>query len=624
MTNAWQEHLQTYRSKHPGMSYKDCMKEAAKTYKKKSGSGLKLAGEGLKLAGGRKSVSRKALSQSADFQKNIVEDSAKIVHKFTENAPKGSVFGKMHTAIGKMFGSGKGSILTGPDSGTMHTGGMYGSGLGLAGGAAGGASTGELFNKALGVLKKLPVKAFAKKGANLAAKQVKKLAEEAYKDPEKAISVASKGVELAKAIKKKGVKKSGKEVKQLKELAEGKPIAKTPTTSTTPESGAIASQVAQDLLEESGASEYSGASGKKRKRKTGRGIHGGALRLAGGALKLAGGRSVKGVKETYDMYDLDELEEMTQEGGFIFTLSALIAGAVAVGKAAAVGAVAAGAGLAVEAIADSASGPATEQVIVEYVDKDGNPVDLEGAGLGLAGGMAGGKLSKEDFSKAIKVAQTEAKKVFNEAKRAIEKLPVKKVKDQMTASALKAGEAIVKKVKQGKIRAKEAVIQFAKKHLEKPLEKALDTIKTGSGFDGEHQGSMVGSGWGAAARGLFRAGAKAVARNAGRIMKRVVRKLPRVSKAVLKSSLKRAGKSIAKGSVKALKGVAYMAPSMLMPTGAPMDAGMPAVPTMDETGVYITPSGGIDYAAYGLTQQDLAGMTGQDYIDLDSRIRSGV
>lgn len=40
--NPWLAHVKAYRSKHPNKSYKDCLKEAKKTYKK--GSGLRTAG----------------------------------------------------------------------------------------------------------------------------------------------------------------------------------------------------------------------------------------------------------------------------------------------------------------------------------------------------------------------------------------------------------------------------------------------------------------------------------------------------------------------------------------------------------------------------------------------------
>lgn len=32
--SAWHSHLKAYREAHPGKSMKECMKEAAKTYKK--------------------------------------------------------------------------------------------------------------------------------------------------------------------------------------------------------------------------------------------------------------------------------------------------------------------------------------------------------------------------------------------------------------------------------------------------------------------------------------------------------------------------------------------------------------------------------------------------------------
>lgn len=40
--NPWLAHVKAYRSKHPNKSYKECLKEAKKTYKK--GSGLRTAG----------------------------------------------------------------------------------------------------------------------------------------------------------------------------------------------------------------------------------------------------------------------------------------------------------------------------------------------------------------------------------------------------------------------------------------------------------------------------------------------------------------------------------------------------------------------------------------------------
>ena len=42
MGNPWLAHVKAYRAKHPNKSYKECLKEAKKTYKK--GSGLRTAG----------------------------------------------------------------------------------------------------------------------------------------------------------------------------------------------------------------------------------------------------------------------------------------------------------------------------------------------------------------------------------------------------------------------------------------------------------------------------------------------------------------------------------------------------------------------------------------------------
>ena len=41
-SNPWLAHVKAYRAKHPNKSYKECLKEAKKTYKK--GSGLRTAG----------------------------------------------------------------------------------------------------------------------------------------------------------------------------------------------------------------------------------------------------------------------------------------------------------------------------------------------------------------------------------------------------------------------------------------------------------------------------------------------------------------------------------------------------------------------------------------------------
>ena len=39
MANAWLEHVKQYRKKHPKKSYSQCLKDAAKTYKKKAKTG---------------------------------------------------------------------------------------------------------------------------------------------------------------------------------------------------------------------------------------------------------------------------------------------------------------------------------------------------------------------------------------------------------------------------------------------------------------------------------------------------------------------------------------------------------------------------------------------------------
>jgi hypothetical protein len=49
--NPWLAHVQAYRQKHPAMSYKECLKNAAKSYKPKGASHKKAGGA---VTGGRK------------------------------------------------------------------------------------------------------------------------------------------------------------------------------------------------------------------------------------------------------------------------------------------------------------------------------------------------------------------------------------------------------------------------------------------------------------------------------------------------------------------------------------------------------------------------------------------
>ena len=203
----WNEHVNTYRTKHPDMSYKQCLQNAAKTYKKQSGKGLKLAGEG-------------ALIKSTDPK--MLEDAARIVVKYTKHLVSGDL-AKLRDNLIKVYGD---KLLRGK----MHVGGSYGCGLGLAGGSV---NWSALWAKALTLISQAPVKKIAKAGAALAGKQAKKLAKKALEDPEKAIDIISTGYDLGKSIKTKGIRNSGKEVAQIKDLAEGKITKTTKATKTT-------------------------------------------------------------------------------------------------------------------------------------------------------------------------------------------------------------------------------------------------------------------------------------------------------------------------------------------------------------------------------------------------------
>ncbi len=200
----WNEHVNTYRAKHPTMSYKQCLQNAALTYKKQSGKGLKLAGEG-------------ALIKSSNPK--MLEDAARIVVKYTKHLVSGDL-AKLRDNLIKVYGD---KLLRGK----MHVGGSYGCGLGLAGGSV---NWSALWAKALTLISQAPVKKIAKAGAALAGKQAKKLAKKALEDPEKAIDVISTGYDLGKSIKTKGIRNSGKEVAQIKDLAEGKITKITKTT----------------------------------------------------------------------------------------------------------------------------------------------------------------------------------------------------------------------------------------------------------------------------------------------------------------------------------------------------------------------------------------------------------
>ena len=243
----WNEHVNSYRAKHPDMSYKQCLQNAAKTYKsgkKKSGvsggkrltdtelrlkfaglpntaSGLKQLmntltgaylkakkGKGLKLAGeGTHGGALKLAGEGAIIKGNnpkMLEDAARIVVKYTKHLVSGDL-AKLRDNLIKVYGD---KLLRGK----MHVGGSYGCGLGLAGGSV---NWSALWAKALTLISQAPVKKIAKAGAALAGKQAKKLAKKALEDPEKAIDIISTGYDLGKSIKKKGIRNSGKEVAQI-------------------------------------------------------------------------------------------------------------------------------------------------------------------------------------------------------------------------------------------------------------------------------------------------------------------------------------------------------------------------------------------------------------------------
>lgn len=542
MPNKWTEHVKAYRAKHPGKSYKDCMMEAKKTYKTGSGtqgSGIKLAGGALKLAG--------AHGGAKAFNKNMLLDAAKIVVKYTKDVISGDL-AKLRDNLIAVYGD---KVL----HGTMHTGGMYGSGLGLAGGV----NWAGLWAKALTLLSQAPVKEMAKSGAAIAGKQVKKLAKKALADPEKAIDVISAGVDLGKSIKKKGVRKSGKEIAGLKELAETGKVSKTTTTTTKARpktvptdkktkmvrfdkkgrkiktaamdqdggfliefARSIAPSLLNTALEKTGLMKsFPPKMRKQLKSKAGmqfvlHGKHPKGSDLEklqkhlmkqtlkkgkkGGALKLAG--------------EGPQMMAHGQDGGFVITTALLISGAIAAAKAVATGAAIALGGLAIEAIADAARGDdeVKQEVEYEYVDEDGNPVS------GMAGSGMMGKTVK-----LLRPALKEVEKTVSEAVRGIKSVPAKNVKQALTATALKSADTLVKKVKSGTMTVKEAVDDLTKKHVSKALEKELDKVTIGSGLNGECEGSMVGSGLGSLARAGLKAGVKALPKLAKKVVKRVVK-----------------------------------------------------------------------------------------------------
>jgi hypothetical protein len=544
------KHLKAYREQHPEKSYKECMMEAKKTYKK-SGSGLKLAGEGahggaLKLAG------------EGDMAP-MLEDAARVLVRYTKDVVSGNL-AKLRDNLIALYGD---KVL----HGGIRTGGQYGSGLGLAGGV----DWNKLWTKALTLLSQAPVKSLAKKGAQVAGKQVKVLAKKALENPEKTIEVLSAGVDLTKSIKKKGVRKSGKEVAQLKELAETgkvptkriksapdprKPARSTtsaPSSSTTKkrkkgetkmlkihEGGAMTGGVfganlrfldPAKMVKSLGPSLVAMALEKSKivdpkiikllKTKAGRDYVRNAEHVdprlkklqremikaemgkKGGALKLAGG----------------------QDGGFAITTALLISGAIATAKAVALGAAMAAGGLAVEAIVEAARGEPEAEVAVEYeyIDEDGNPI---------SGGSLLGDLTKATIKK-LSPAMKEIGKTVDDSVRAVKSVSDKKIVSKMPQVAMREAEKLVKRVNEGKMKAEEAVKKFAEKRVEKALEKSLDEVQTGSGL------SLAGGGYGSLIKGGVKAGIKTAAKVAKKIIKRVVKKVGSVA-GKLGKSLKRA------------------------------------------------------------------------------------
>ena len=580
----WNEHVNTYRAKHPTMSYKQCLQNAAKTYKKTgipqkahTGKGYKLAGEGALIKGNNP---------------KMLEDAARIVVKYTKHLVSGDL-AKLRDNLIKVYGD---KLLRGK----MHVGGSYGCGLGLAGGSV---NWSALWAKALTLISQAPVKKIAKAGAALAGKQVKKLAKKALADPEKAIDVIAAGVDLGKSIKKKGIRKSGKEIAGLKELAEtGKTNIKTspstskktgtvPTTKSASDKKmvrfdkkgrkvktsamataamdqdggfliefvrSIAPSLLNTALEKTGLMKSFPPEMRKRlKTKAGMqfvmyGNHPKGSDLEklqkylmkqklvkvkkgkkGGALKLAG----------EGMHGMDD-----QDGGFVITTALLISGAIAAAKALATGAAIALGGLAIEAIADAAKGDdeVEQEVEYEYVDEDGNPIppEMAGSGYRLAGSGMMGKTVK-----LLKPALKEVEKTVSEGVRAVKSVPAKNIKQALTSTALKSADTLVKKVKSGAMTVKEAVDDLAKRHISKALEKELDKVTIGSGLDGECEGMLVGSGLGSLARAGIKAGARALPKLAKKVIKRVVKVVTKVGSKASKG-LKAIVKKIKPSSVK--------------------------------------------------------------------------
>lgn len=544
MTNAWQEYLKAYRAKHPEKSYKECMMEASKSYKK-SGSGLKLAG------GARHGGALKLAGQHG----GMLEDAARIIVRYTKDVASGNL-AKLRDNLIKLYGD---KVL----HGGIRVGGQYGSGLGLAGGA----DWRGLLNKALSLLSKIPAKELAKKGASVAAKNAKVLAKKALDNPEKTIEVISAGAELGKALKKKGLKQSAKEVVRFKEVASGEPS----------KAGKVSSASALAELPRAASADAPIEKLAKRKRK----VKSSGAELSGGAfganlrfldpfktvkslgpsivamalekskivdpkiiklLKTDAGRKYVRNAEHVDPRLIKLQREMIkaerakkgggQDGGFIITTALLISGAIATAKAVALGAAMAAGGLAVEAIVDAAKGKPKPEVAVEYqyVDEDGNPV---------SGGMYGGSLMS-DLTKAtimkLSPAMKEIGKSVDDSVRALKSVSDKKIIGHMSEVAMQEAEKLVKRVNEGKMDAKEAVKQFAEKRVEKALEKSLDEVQSGSGL------SLAGGGYGTLIKGGIKAGVKTAVNVAKKIVKRVIKKVGSVAGKL--------GKTLGKAKVK--------------------------------------------------------------------------